>query len=105
MRLSSRPPVLEIPSSELRQGAFVFRAVNHVLRMNMLQLLHKNGKMNVGQIYDALQLPQSIASQQLGILRRAAIVKSKKQGKAVYYEVNYEQLEKIQKAALQLVPG
>ena len=93
---------MEIATLELRKAALYFRAINHKLRLQILQLLHKNNALSVGDIYRKLKLEQSVTSQHLAILRKADLVKARKDGKLIYYSVNHEQLAKLHSIATQL---
>ena len=42
-----------------------------------------------------LRLEQSVASQHLAILRKAGIVSTQRDGKFIYYSVNFKRLEEI----------
>jgi DNA-binding transcriptional ArsR family regulator len=42
-----------------------------------------------------LRLEQSVASQHLAILRRAGIVSTTRDGKFIYYSVNYQRLAEV----------
>jgi DNA-binding transcriptional ArsR family regulator len=91
---------LQLDVLELRKAALVYRAVNHPLRQQMLRLLHQNGKMIVTDIYVKLRLEQSVASQHLAILRKAGFVQTARDGKKIFYSVNYSRLKVAhQKAA------
>lgn len=80
----------------LRKGALVIRAINHKLRYQIVQLIYKKGPIAVTDIYVKLRLEQSVASQHLAILRNAGIVKTEREGKQIFYSVNYEKLQDIQ---------
>jgi len=78
-----------------KKAALVLRALNHKLRQQILQLINEHGKLTVTQLYLQLRLEQSVASQHLAILRKAAFVKTIRNGKFIYYSVNTERLEEI----------
>lgn len=61
----------------------------------MLKLIDEQGKMTVTELYLKLRLEQSVASQHLAVLRKAAIVKTVRNGKFIYYSINTERLEEI----------
>jgi len=61
----------------------------------MLKLIDEHGKMTVTELYLKLRLEQSVASQHLAILRKAAIVKPVRNGKFIHYSINAERLEDI----------
>lgn len=73
----------------------MLRAVNHSLRQQLLKLLHKHGKMTVTEIYKKLHLEQSVTSQHLAILRRAGFVNTDREGKFIFYSVNYQRLKEV----------
>jgi DNA-binding transcriptional ArsR family regulator len=81
----------------------VLRAINHKLRQQILKLIDENGKMTVTEIYVKLRLEQSVASQHLAILRKAGFVKTEREGKFIYYSVNAERLEELNKFVKELV--
>lgn len=79
----------------LRKAVLVLRSVNHKLRQSVIKLLEENENMTVTQLYVKLRLEQSVASQHLAILRRAGIVKTKREGKFIYYSLNKDRIEEI----------
>ncbi len=102
-------PIMENFSSvnvdlyNLKKAAMVLRAINHKLRQQVLKLIDENGKMTVTEIYVKLRLEQSVASQHLAILRKAGFVKTERDGKFIYYSVNAERLEELNKFVKDLV--
>ena len=81
----------------------VLRAINHKLRQQILKLIDENGRMTVTEIYVKLRLEQSVASQHLAILRKAGFVKTERDGKFIYYSVNTERLEELNRFVKDLV--
>jgi DNA-binding transcriptional ArsR family regulator len=79
----------------LKKAALVLRALNHKLRQQILKLIDDKKKITVTEIYVKLRLEQSVASQHLAILRRAGIVLTQRDGKFIYYGVNFKRLEDI----------
>ena len=51
--------------------------------------------MTVTEIYVKLRLEQSVASQHLAILRRAGIVSTARDGKFIFYSLNYARLAEV----------
>jgi DNA-binding transcriptional ArsR family regulator len=102
-------PVMENISSlnvdlyNLKKAAMVLRAINHKLRQQILKLIDENGKMTVTEIYVKLRLEQSVASQHLAILRKAGFVKTERDGKFIYYSVNADRLEELNRFVKDLV--
>lgn len=81
----------------IKKTSLVFRALNHALRQEMIRIIQKKDKISVTEIFVEMRLEQSVASQHLAILRRAGIVKPKRDGKFMYYTLNHERLELINK--------
>ena len=87
----------------LKKAALVLRAMNHKLRQQMIKLLDESEKMTVTEIYVKLRLEQSVASQHLAILRRSGIVITKRDGKFIYYALNYERIAEVNQFVEDLV--
>jgi ArsR family transcriptional regulator len=82
-----------------RQLDFVyelFRAIAHPLRIEIMNYIGKKGETNVQSIYHSLDIPQSVTSQQLKILKDVGLVKFKRHSKERIYSVNYELLGSVQ---------
>lgn len=76
----------------LRMAAGILRALAHPLRMKILEFIDQNDKINVNKIYNSLGLEQSITSQHLRILRNAELVKPQRDGKFIFYSINYPRM-------------
>jgi DNA-binding transcriptional ArsR family regulator len=94
---------LKINYHNLKKAALVLRALNHKLRQQILSLIETEKKITVTEIYVRLRLEQSVASQHLAILRRAGIVATQRDGKFIYYTVNYKRIDEINKVVEDLV--
>ena len=90
---------LNIETLQLKKAALVFRAINHPLRQQILRLLHSQKRMAVTSLYVKLRLEQSVASQHLAILRRERFVVTRREGKCIYYSVNYDRINEVQEAS------
>ncbi len=97
------PDTLKINYHNLKKAALVLRALNHKLRQQILNLIETEKKITVTEIYVRLRLEQSVASQHLAILRRAGIVTTQRDGKFIYYTVNYKRIEEINSVIQDLV--
>lgn len=86
-----------------KKAALTLRAINHKLRQQIIKLLDEHKKMTVTQIYVKLRLEQSVASQHLAILRRAGIVITVRDGKFIYYSVNYPRVTDVSKFVEEMV--
>jgi ArsR family transcriptional regulator len=70
------------PLYELK--AQFFRSLGHPARIRVLELL-QGGERSVGDLVGEVGLEASHLSQQLGVLRRAGLVTTRKQGTTVFY--------------------
>ncbi|MEJ7738818.1 MAG: metalloregulator ArsR/SmtB family transcription factor [Chitinophagaceae bacterium] len=87
----------------LKKTAIILRALNHQLRQQIFKLLDEKAKLTVTDIYESLKLEQSVASQHLAILRRAGIVKTEREGKFVFYRLNYDRIAQIDRSIKDLL--
>ena len=85
----------QINNPQLRLAAGQIKALAHPLRLSILLFIDKNKTVNVNKIYNTLKLEQSITSQHLKILRTAGLVSSHREGKLIYYAVNYNKVRRI----------
>ena len=72
------------PISEIK--AELFRALAHPVRIRVLELL-ADGERSVGDMAPLVGVELSHLSQQLGVLRRAGLVVTRKEGSSVFYAV------------------
>jgi ArsR family transcriptional regulator, virulence genes transcriptional regulator len=93
---------LSVDYHVIKKASLIFRALNHVLRQHIIDLIFESGKITVTEIYIKLRLEQSVASQHLAILRRAGIVFTERKGKLIYYSVNADRLFAIDNIAKEL---
>lgn len=94
---------LHLQNLEIRNASLLFRAINNPVRQKILRALHGNGMMIVTALYIELCLEQSVTSQHLAILRKAALVNARRKGQSVYYSVNYQQLDRMHSIAKSLL--
>lgn len=81
----------------------IFRAYRHKERQRIMEFLRQKGPSTVTSVYTSLKLEQSVASQQLGILRKAHLVSFERDGKYILYFVNEENLKYLRKHSEELV--
>ena len=87
----------------MKKSMLILRALNHKLRQQILKLLDEKRKVTVTEIYVELRLEQSVTSQHLAILRRAGLVNAIREGKFIYYTVNYKRIKEVNNFVEQLV--
>lgn len=73
-----------------RKAEFL-KALAHPLRLRILELL-VNGERMVGELVTATESEPSHLSQQLGVLRAAGVVVSRRSGPNVYYSVKDQRI-------------
>ena len=77
----------DAPTEELK-------AIAHPLRFRILQIL-REGELNVGEIEQSSGIGQPALSQQLGVLRKAGLVDTRKEAKLVYYSLDTDRLAEL----------
>lgn len=80
---------------KLDSSSELLRAIAHPLRLSIIEFIDKNGVINVNKIYNTLNLEQSITSQHLRILRNADVVETRREGKYIYYTLNYDKISQV----------
>jgi ArsR family transcriptional regulator, virulence genes transcriptional regulator len=88
---------LQVDLLSVKKASLILRAINHKLRQQILKLIDEQGKITVTEIYVKLRLEQSVASQHLAILRKAGFVKTDRDGKFIYYTINTNRIEEMNK--------
>ncbi len=91
---------LNVPISELK--AELFKALAHPARIRILELL-ADGERSVGEMQPLVGIEPPHLSQQLGVLRHAGLVTTRKQGSSVFYAIRDPQLVKLLAAAKQVL--
>ena len=95
MKIKTVEDNLEIDSLPLKKATLLLRAINHPLRQQILQLIHNRGRITVTELYNKLHMDQPVTSQHLAILRRAGFVSTTRDGKFIYYSVNYDRMIQV----------
>lgn len=83
----------------LKSSSNIFRALAHPLRMRICGIIDDKNPACVNEIYAALGIEQSVASQHLRILRQANLVLTRRKGKFVYYQLDYIKMANAGKIA------
>ena len=77
------------------RGIELLKAIAHPGRFAILSALSGRER-NVGEIEAASRIGQPTLSQQLGVLRKAGLVESRREAKLVYYRIDAVALEQAQ---------
>jgi DNA-binding transcriptional ArsR family regulator len=88
---------------KVKKAAAVIRAINHPLRQSMIRLLEEQRRMTVTELYNRLNLEQSVASQHLAILREARVVITSRNGKFIHYSVSEKRLRDLNAFVEQII--
>ena len=70
------------------------RALSDPIRREILNLL-KGGRMSAGDIVDRFDVTGASISRHLSVLKEADLIRDKREGKFIYYELNASVLEEI----------
>ena len=94
-----------LPTEKIDIAESMLRALGHPLRMRIIAFIDQNKGINVNKIYKSLKIEQSVASQQLRILREDDVVIADKKGKFVYYTLNYPAIQSVVEAVNKFLGG
>ncbi|MCU1377054.1 MAG: transcriptional regulator [Acidimicrobiales bacterium] len=96
-RDSARPgAAVSRPLSEIK--ADLFKALAHPARIRALEVL-SSGECSVGELQPLVGIELSHLSQQLGVLRRAGLVSSRKEGASVLYSIRDDDVIELLRVA------
>ena len=70
------------------------KALSDPIRREILNLL-KQGRMSAGDIVDRFEVTGASISRHLSVLKEADLIRDKREGKYIYYELNASVLEEI----------
>jgi DNA-binding transcriptional ArsR family regulator len=87
----------EFKTDKIEKAAQLLKAVAHPLRLKLLKLIHEKKEVHVNVLYHTLKIEQSITSQHLKVLRGVDAVKTRRDGKKIFYSINYVRLEAMQR--------
>jgi len=65
-----------------------FKALGDPVRLRLFYLLSRHEELCVCHLTEALRLPQSTISRQLGVLRQADLATTRRDGKWMYYKLS-----------------
>ena len=84
--------------------AELFKALAHPARIRSLEILSE-GERSVGELQPLVGIEMSHLSQQLGVLRRAGLVATRREGSSVFYAIKDPLLVELLAVARQLLLG
>jgi len=80
---------------ELYELADLFKVFGDSTRLRMLYALFEPEEYSVYDLADTLQMTQSAISHQLKVLKQARLVKSRREGKQVFYALDDDHVRTI----------
>jgi DNA-binding transcriptional ArsR family regulator len=81
-------------ASQAKEAADLLKAMSHETRLLLLCAL-VNGERSVSELEEILHLPQSTVSQQLARLRHDRLVKTRRDGRMIYYSIADKDVEQL----------
>ena len=81
----------------MRELIKIFKALSDETRLRMMKLLHRR-ELCVCEIMQAMDISQTRASRNLGILKGAGFVVDRRQGLWVHYSINKDKVNQYHKA-------
>jgi ArsR family transcriptional regulator len=84
--------------------AELFKALAHPARIRSLEILTE-GERSVGELQPLVGIEMSHLSQQLGVLRRAGLVTTRREGSSVFYAIKDPLVVELLAVARQLLLG
>ncbi len=82
------------PLEALEQAAECLKTLAHPHRLRMVQMLLR-GRYTVGELAEACNIPSHMASEHLRLMQRCSLLRSKKDGRNVYYQITEPHLANI----------
>lgn len=82
-------------SIDFSKDSEILKALGHPLRLKIVNGLLNTDECNVNTIVEKLRIPQSTASQHLGILRNRGIIAPRKEGVKTCYRVVDQRVRRI----------
>jgi DNA-binding transcriptional ArsR family regulator len=84
-----------LSAEAVQQAANMLKCIGHPIRLQIIDLLDKNGEQNVTTIYATLGIEQAIASQHLNLMRDKGVLASRRDGANVYYRIDDPRVTRV----------
>jgi len=86
---------LRTDPEKLKRVAKLMKTVGHPSRLKIIELLIEKQTLPVREIYEAVDISQSNASQHLQALEDVGVLSSTRDGKNIYYEIRNHTIVKL----------
>jgi ArsR family transcriptional regulator len=84
-----------LSSDQLKIAASLLKAVAHPMRLSILQLLERDGKMSVTEICENLSSEQSLTSHHLSNMKQKGILGCERDGQRILYFLKITELSNL----------
>jgi ArsR family transcriptional regulator, zinc-responsive transcriptional repressor len=78
----------------LQEAAECLRTLAHPVRLRMVQLMLQ-GKLTVGEIAQACEIPSHMASEHLRMMQHCGLLARRQDGRRIYYQVSEPTVERL----------
>ena len=79
----------------IQNTARMLKCLGHPIRLQILELLQREGERTVTEVYEALGLEQAVASQHLSLMWDKGVLARRREGVHVYYGIDDERATKV----------
>jgi DNA-binding transcriptional ArsR family regulator len=79
---------------DLNESADLLRVLGHSVRLTLLSAMI-DGERAVGAIEAMTGIAQPMLSQQLGVLRKAELVATRREAKQIFYRINHDRIRDV----------
>lgn len=86
---------VKLTPEQLERAASMLKAVAHPMRLSILQLLEREGKLSVNEICDKLSTEQSLTSHHLSNMKLKGILSCEREGQRILYYVKIIELSNL----------
>lgn len=81
-----------ISPEKLEKAAHILKTIAHPLRIAIVDLLSKQGKLSVGEITEKLGSEQSLTSHHLSNMKLKGVLASERDGQKILYSLKMEEV-------------
>ncbi len=78
-------------SGHLEKASDCLRTIAHPVRLRMVQLLMR-GRYSVGELANSCKVQNHMASEHLRLMQRAGLLRSRREGRKIYYSIRQKSL-------------
>ncbi len=82
---------------KLEKAAYIFKTIAHPTRLAVIELLDKNGPMNVNELMGVTGCEQSLLSHHLANMKIKGLLKAERNGQNIYYSLREMSLVEVVK--------